>query len=172
MKKYQLAKLVEWADVLRTRKRLQKVVYLLQVKGCPFEADFTLHFYGPYSQEVAQLCDQMTVQGLLRESSGCNKVGQQYDYALADVTRQQLTQVEQSPVGQQARDEMSGFETLARRLLNTDLKQLELAATIVYFHEHGRDWPASVDATSQFKRQSLGSQPLTDAEQLAREFIH
>src|SRR5713226_2600892 len=35
MTRYQLAKLVQWAGTLRTRKRMQKVVYLLQLAGCP-----------------------------------------------------------------------------------------------------------------------------------------
>jgi uncharacterized protein YwgA len=152
-----------------TRK---KVVYLLQVKGCPFVADYTLHFYGPYSQEVAQLGDQMTAQGLLRESSGSNMVGQPHEYVLADVTRQQVTEVEQTPVGRQARDQMTAFEPLARQLLSKDLKQLELAVTIVYFRQHGRDWAAAVEATSKFKQQPVGSPSLTDAEELAREIAN
>ena len=44
MKRYQLAKLIEWSgESLKTRKRLQKVVYLLQAAGCPLDADYTLH---------------------------------------------------------------------------------------------------------------------------------
>jgi hypothetical protein len=35
MNRYQLAKIVDWAGTLETRKRMQKVVYLLQVAGCP-----------------------------------------------------------------------------------------------------------------------------------------
>ena len=59
MNRYQLAKLVEWAGCLHTRKRLQKLVYMLQSAGCPLEAEFTLHHYGPYSQEIAGLSDAM-----------------------------------------------------------------------------------------------------------------
>ena len=35
MTRYQLAKIVDWAGTLDTRKRMQKVVYLLQVVGLP-----------------------------------------------------------------------------------------------------------------------------------------
>jgi hypothetical protein len=30
---------VDWAGTLHLRKRIQKVVYLLQVAGCPLEAE-------------------------------------------------------------------------------------------------------------------------------------
>jgi uncharacterized protein YwgA len=51
MTRYQLAKLVEWAGTLRTRKRLQKVVFMLQAAGCPFDDGFGLHHFGPYSSD-------------------------------------------------------------------------------------------------------------------------
>lgn len=66
MTRYQLAKLVEWAGELRSRKRLQKVVYLLQAAGAPIEAEFTLHHYGPYSFDVAQLLPRL--QPITKES--------------------------------------------------------------------------------------------------------
>ena len=46
--RYQLAKLVQWAGTLRTRKRLQKTVYLMKRGGAPFEDAFCLHRYGPH----------------------------------------------------------------------------------------------------------------------------
>ena len=69
MNRYQLAKIVDWAGTLETRKRMQKVVYLLQVAGCPLGADYTLHHYGPYSQEVARLTDEMVQTGILTETA-------------------------------------------------------------------------------------------------------
>jgi hypothetical protein len=43
MTRYELAKLAAWAETLHSRKRLQKVVFLLHTAGCPLEADFILH---------------------------------------------------------------------------------------------------------------------------------
>ena len=77
MNRYQLAKIVDWAGTLETRKRMQKVVYLLQVAGCPLGADYTLHHYGPYSHDVARLTDEMVQASLLVEKTTSNAVGQQ-----------------------------------------------------------------------------------------------
>ena len=59
MNRYQLAKIVQWAGTLRSRKRMQKMIFLLQAAGCPLDADYDLHHYGPYSQDVARLTDEM-----------------------------------------------------------------------------------------------------------------
>ena len=55
MDRYQLATLSSWAGErgIQGRKRLQKVVFLLQAAGCPLSSHFTLHHYGPYSRDVA-----------------------------------------------------------------------------------------------------------------------
>ena len=96
MNRYQLAKIVDWAGLLRSRKRMQKVVYLLQVAGCPLQADYILHHYGPYSQEVARLTDEMVRSALLDETSEATTVGEQYAYRLPEATRKKLEDAERS----------------------------------------------------------------------------
>lgn len=46
MTRYQLAKLISWAGTLHSRKKMQKVVFMLQAAGCPLDAEFYLHLYG------------------------------------------------------------------------------------------------------------------------------
>ena len=45
MNRYQLAKIVQWAGTLRSRKRMQKMIFLLKAAGCPLDADYDLHHY-------------------------------------------------------------------------------------------------------------------------------
>ncbi len=99
MNRYKLAKIVDWAGTLETRKRMQKVVYLLQVAGCPLGADYTLHHYGPYSQEVARLTDEMVQANLLDEKTASNAVGQQYSYNLSPTARRSLAEFEATQAG-------------------------------------------------------------------------
>lgn len=167
MNRYQLAKLTGWAEVLQARKRLQKVVFLLQTAGCPLNFDFTLHRYGPYSQEVARLSDEMVRSGLLEESVGQNAMGCQYSYRLPESTKQQIAELEASSDGQKWAEQIAPFEGLARELLTADLRQLEYASTIAYFRRKGLAWPASIDKACAFKR----TQSVRDAEPLARKVI-
>jgi len=49
------------------RKRFQKMVYILKVKGASFAEDFTYHYYGPYSSELQLEIDNLVETGLLQE---------------------------------------------------------------------------------------------------------
>ena len=167
MNRYQLAKLVQWAETLHTRKRLQKVVFMLKAAGCPLEAEFTLHHYGPYSQEVARLSDEMVRSGLLDEITGHNVMGLEYSYRLPATTEQQVAELESIPQGKAWAGEIRCFEKLAKELVTTDLKQLEYASTIVFFRQRGLDWPTAVEKACDFKR----TKAVKDAEPLAHKVI-
>jgi uncharacterized protein YwgA len=173
MTRYQLAKLVQWAGTLHSRKRLQKVVFLLQAGGCPFEADYVLHHYGPYSQEVARLSDEMVRFGLLKESTTKNTVGVQYSYTWGDPVAPGIAELESTPKGKQFAEQMAPYEQKGKELLSADLSLLEVASTIAYFRKHGHDWPDAVERTCKFKSldASSGAKFIKKAEELARQFI-
>ncbi len=151
MDRYQLAKLVELAGVLRTRKRMQKVVYLLQAAGCPLKAGFTLHHYGPYSAEVAHLADEMVQVDLLEEEAEENRVGKAFRYKLSEKGQIALRDYEQSAAGQRAKGLLEPYRERARDLLGRDVRELEVAATLAYFQKHERNWDRAVDKACAFK---------------------
>jgi uncharacterized protein YwgA len=163
MTRYQLAKIVDWADCLHTRKRLQKVVYLLQSAGCPLEAEYILHHYGPYSEEVARLTDEMVRTSALAEQMTATGVGPQYSYHLPEATRQQIASLEATDSGRAWAVEVAPFEPLAKELLRNDSKQLEHAATIVFFRRQGYDWDVAVEKAVAFKK----TEKVRDARALA-----
>jgi uncharacterized protein YwgA len=167
MDRYQLAEIVDWAgDKLRTRKRLQKVVYLLQAAGCPLDVDYTLHHYGPYSHDVAGLTNEMVGAGLLEETAESNAAGgYTYSYELSDRARQQLKEL-----GQRSEQD-NGFEDLARRLLKESLSTLEYGATIAYFQKQAKNWDEARQAAAKFKNQRADDPAMRNAEQLAREVL-
>lgn len=173
MTRYQLVKLVEWAGTLHTRKRLQKVVFLLQAAGCPYDAEYTLHHYGPYSQEVARLSDEIVQARLLKEESQRNQVGLQYSYYLTDHAKANLAELEATPEGKRMVAPLIPFEQPARALLGTDLWELEVASTLVYFRQQRHDWQDSVERTCKFKNLTPEARKsfLKKVEELAREFI-
>lgn len=171
MTRYQLAKLVEWAGTLNTRKRLQKVTFLLQASGCPFEAEYILHHYGPYSQEVARLSDEMVEVGLLEESSETNSVGVQYSYALTEAAATELAQLKNSPNGKKLEKPLAAFEEKAKELLSTDLWLLEVASTMVYFRKQGHSWSDLVERTCKFKNLTPNTAVVAKAEALAHQFV-
>jgi len=171
MTRYEMAKLVEWAGTLQTRKRLQKVVFLLQAAGCPIEADYTLHHYGPYSQETARLSDEMVRIDLLQESSEQNRVGLQYSYQLSQQAKTGIAEFEKTAKGKELAEQLAPYEKKASELLTTDLWLLEVAATLVYFRKQGHDWAECVEKTQQFKNLDIADKRfISKVEQLARQF--
>ena len=166
MTRYQLAKIVSWAGDLQARKRLQKVVYLLQSAGCPLQAEFSLHHYGPYSEELARLTDEMVRQSLLVEQSTEHSQGKQFSYRLSPAATDAITDLEATESGRQWAHDIAAFEMQAKALLVEDLKQLEYASTIVYFRRQGEEWEAAVAKAAAFKRTGAVSNALHLARQL------
>jgi uncharacterized protein len=168
MTRYQLLKLVHWADTLHSRKRLQKLVFLLQAVGCPLEADFFLDSIGPYSEDVRHVLDELVVLSLLIERSERNGDGEIYSYHLADLARAQLAELEQTERGQRLADQMTPFEGLARSLLRVDVKELDVAASMLYFRRLGHDWGKTLEKTRSLKGLQADNPLLARAEELAR----
>jgi uncharacterized protein YwgA len=171
MTRYQLAKIVDWAGTLESRKRMQKAVYLLQVAGCPLEAEFNLHHYGPYSQDVARLSDEMVQAGLLEEKAVPNMRGQQYSYRLAESARQRLADIESDARSRSLAEQLAPFEAKARGFFKADLKTLEVASTMVFFRKQGHDWPTTLEKTCQFKELTEDCLLTKNAEGLARQIV-
>jgi len=170
MDRYEILKLVQWAEDsvgrLKSRKRLQKVVFLLKCAKCPFDAAYSLHFYGPYSADVAQLTDELVHVGLLEEEEVSSQVGRQFNYCLSVAA--DLKAFERTPAGVKALGDMKPFEQLGNDLLCTDLKELEYAATIAYFQRAGHSWDDSFRKTCEFKRLNLESHVANSSLELAR----
>ncbi|MBC7852141.1 MAG: hypothetical protein IAF94_01795 [Pirellulaceae bacterium] len=167
MNRYQLAKFVSWAGRLQSRKRMQKVVFMLQAAGCPIPANYYLHHYGPYSDEVARLADEMVRNGLLTESEGEVMGNVTYSYRLPDLTSQQLQSLEQTEQGIKWAGELAPFEAKAKRLLGVEVRQLEYASTILFFKQQGNDWDQAVEKAEKFKKTTA----VRDALPLAKEVL-
>jgi uncharacterized protein len=171
MNRYQLAKIVQWTGKLRSRKRMQKMVFLLQAAGCPLDAEYDLHYYGPYSQDVAQLADELTRANLLAEEVETRPQGEQYSYTLPQKSIDQIQRYEADPRGMEDAKAMGSYERLARDLAVLDLKELEIGATIVFFRSKGHDWPDAIDKTRSFKKLDAGTLFLKRCEKLARDIV-
>jgi uncharacterized protein YwgA len=150
---------------------MQKMVYLLQAAGCPLQAEFSLHHYGPYSPDVARLSAEMVREGLLEEKAESHAVGRRYSYRLSQQAKMQLAQLEATPKDLTLVDPLAGFEERARELIKANLPDLEIASTLVFFRRQGHEWQAAAERTCRFKGAVPGSSLLRRAEALARRMI-
>ena len=164
MTRYQLAKLVAMAGKLESRKRLQKMIYLLKAAGCPIDAEYGLHLYGPYSQDVACLVDDMVSAGILKEKV----CGKRFDYVVRESIRPALKRYERNKTGQAEAKVLERFADRINAWAKEDLWQLELASTVLFFHKQGFEWPQALDAACEFKNVLTDDEATKKALKLAK----
>lgn len=134
------------------RKKLQKMVYLLQEAGCPFKERFDYHLYGPYSEELAIKLDEMKFLGLLEERVGTTPSGyKQYIYLLSEAGKQYLRNHENTF------NVPHYFEELAKGLACYDARTLELMATLRFLRNMGysdsevAEWVKALKPEQEYK---------------------
>ena len=168
---YQLAKLVHLSGGLESRKRIQKTVHLVQAAGCDFGLDFRLHYYGPYSAELAEQLNRMTTNEILLESQKATSVGTQYNYQFKKDFLQSLECYERTSHGTEERDGIEKHQTLINELKHTNPKTLELASTVVAFRQAERAWDEAVQEAAEFKGENTDSATMARARSLAEKVI-
>jgi len=169
MRDYWLAKLISSVAEVDSRKRLQKSIYLLQHAGCPLQFNYILHYYGPYSFELASLIDQLDGAEVIKEFPEPTEFGSvRYKSRITDKGNRILIDFEKTGDGKQASAKITPFVPLFKDLNKEDPSVLELAATIAYFYEG--DWAEAQKQTSIFKRLSKKDNNLKQAFGLAKRF--
>lgn len=172
MNMYALTKLISSVEFVDARKRLQKAVFLLQQAGCDLGAEYFLHFYGPYSRDVAEATDQLAAEGILLETPQTQAYGSpQYSYSVTPRGREVLGNYERSPEGAEAVKGIRPHLERFQRLNGVPLWTLELAATIVFYHSQGElEWEDAEKKTAEFKQVAPNASVLREASELARQF--
>lgn len=170
MKDYWLAKLIASVGQVDSRKRLQKSIYLLQRAGCPLRCDYLLHYYGPYSFELAGLMDQLCGAKVIEETA--EKLGTgavRYRSAITDKGRRVLALFEATEQGQKAHRQIAPFIERFKDLAVKNAWVLELGATVGYYYES--DWEDARFQAAAFKKMPRNDKKLLEATELAETFV-
>ena len=117
------------------------------------DANYRLHYYGPYSDDVASVLNQLVQSDLLVEAElPTGGSGRQFKYRLSESGARSLLEFEKTPEGRAASEQIDPHKPLLRKLLKTELTPLELASTIVFNRQAGKDWDDAIDDTCSFKQ--------------------
>ena len=111
-----------------------------------------LHKYGPYSFDVASLVDEMHAADLFDEREEDNYAGRAFNYELSPKGRSWLREMESGSAGKRQAKDFSAWKDQALTLLAVDVKELEVAATILAFKRNSKDWDQALDKACRFKR--------------------
>lgn len=138
-----LGRLIDLLDKVRGRKKLQKIVYLSKQIGVPFSHDFDYHFYGPFSEALANELEEMKWLGLVDEEKTQTPGGfNQYTYHLSQKGRKLLDAHPDSCT------ELMPFKEIIQGLNKFDARDLELKATLYFLLQSGF---SSAEATKEVK---------------------
>ena len=120
-RKKMILELVNKCGKIEGRTKFQKIVYILQSLGVPFEEKFTYHYFGPYSAELQLEINDLVDSGVLKEYSQ-----NPYIYKVDS-----SNQIETDYVGVDS--------DLLQDLLKQDYRILELVATLFYLANNFKD---------------------------------
>ncbi|MGE0175375.1 MAG: hypothetical protein AB7T49_21505 [Oligoflexales bacterium] len=126
------------------RLRLQKTVKLLQSLNFPTSYNFSIHFYGPYSEDLQSDIGLLECLGLIKEHETTNAYG----------SSSYVFEAEPSC----ASEDMSGFKKYIEIMEKAPTDALELAATYVAYKEMGLEHQSALESVRRKKKDKLSSE--------------
>lgn len=128
------------------RKRVQKLVYLLQWLGAPLPQEFGFHFYGPYSEvldfHLAWLRDTEVIAEVPTRTRTAGFTT--YRYAVTQQGREAAKEAEKAT-------DILSWRPAVERIVAESARFLELAATIAFLADHAPNEPRDVRAVKPEK---------------------
>ncbi|WP_430790118.1 YwgA family protein [Virgibacillus flavescens] len=120
----------EVANKVTGRKKLQKMIYILQKCKVPFEEKYQFHFYGPYSEELTLRMEELCNLGFINEVKEDRSNYYQYNYSITENGQQFLEQFTL---------DMPEINDQVELLNGKSSRFLELVSTMLYFDDFSRD---------------------------------
>ncbi|MBU5267952.1 YwgA family protein [Virgibacillus proomii] len=123
------AKLMQFFSVVNEvtgRKKLQKMIYILQKCNIPFEEKYAFHFYGPYSEELTLRVEELCNLGFIKEAKEEKSNYYQYHYTITEDGAAFLEQFKM---------DMPDFSAQVKAMQEKSSRFLELVATLLYFDD-------------------------------------
>lgn len=141
------------------RKRLQKIVHLLELAGADVEGNFDLLHYGPYSKKVSNAIEELEFLGMIKESVQAIGVYDtlQYVYEIGDLFE-----------ANKSVNELT--EQIDKRLLENfedySTVDLEVASTIGFFESQGSKRDQAKERTKEIKPKKMIPTVIQKAEEI------
>jgi len=124
-----VARLVGSLGKIEGRKRLQKIVHLLKSKGFhEFDQDFSLHYYGPFSRQLAAQIDFLCQIELIIEAKDEDGDSYTYEPVRVEVEGEELLALDTLDDDQSE----PSWSSVAQSLNEKDTTFLEALSTVVY----------------------------------------
>lgn len=134
---------------LKYKKRIQKMIYLCKTLGYPFDEDFTYHYYGPYSFELASEIDNLVELKMLEQTENKKEMG-----SLFKITKDGREIVKRE-IGVIAAGEYSKLFKLIKEMNGKSPGFLEVVSTIEYLRASNYDNSSILTKINELKSDAI-----------------
>lgn len=124
-----LLQLLHLLNQVEGRKKLQKIVHILQERGVPFPERFEYSFYGMYSAQLRSEVERLENEKLVKESICSTGVNKSYSLKTTDELDGLMKEISQ--------DQKPNWADTAQHLNNLSPQVLEGVSTILFLKECG-----------------------------------
>lgn len=138
----ELLELIQTLEKIEGRKKLQKIVYVLQTQGHPFPQHFGYLHYGPYSSELASEIDALSSGDLIVQEKGDGQY-QPFVYRPGRNVPNLLQEM--------GRSQSAKWTELAKLLNSNDANFLEALSTLLYLQRNGFQGKRLADRFNELK---------------------
>ncbi len=138
------------------KKRLQKLVFLVDDAGFDSGAVFLLKNYGPYSRDIENRSELMTIFGELVETQASTGY------------KNYRTTVYSIPDDDYSEEIDYNFSSLVRKLDKFRTIELEIASTIRFFERHGNTYSDALESTKKIKPSKTIESIVTKANEILK----
>lgn len=145
------------------QKRIQNIVFLLIHAGADLNIKYTLCDYGVYSNDLADLCDDMV--------SNCFLKAEPVDSTLGTNIRYKLSLLGKKCLEKSNERILDKYETLIKDLISKHICHLDLASSILFFFLKTENWGESFKTACNNKNILKTDMYAQDALELAK-FIY
>ena len=137
------------------KKRLQKLIQLLQFSGAPIQASYSIHHYGPYSSSIADAAEELCLfEEIKCEEKPCGNNGMwQSVYSLEPANKKTSFFSDRH---QEILKKLNGYSTV----------ELEVASTVALFLREGLSKEEAVKETEDLKPTRAIPQVLKKADEI------
>jgi len=131
---------VEGVGTIRGRKKLQKMVYILELKGADIPYKYSYHHYGPYSQQLQEEINFLVRENFLTES----KENGIYVYSITSLGKEFKSTIKDTL-------DANIMQNLLNDLNSKSPQFLELVSTYAFLREGGYDEKKGKEKTLELK---------------------
>jgi uncharacterized protein YwgA len=140
---HELLSFFRQVETISGRKKLQKIVYLLQNQGFDLEMDYSYYHYGPYSAELQAEVEELVENGFVVEE----RTSKGYEYHFTEKGAEFLRNLEE-----QLEFPKVCLDAKQLKLLNEQSSQfLELVSTYAFLLKKDYKPEQSLDKTKELK---------------------